>query len=361
MKLKLITIAIISTFSINSVLAQSTTQNTPSTLNKVLTMITAIFSMTPKQAPVNTQLQNQPIYIQPQSSPPTIVQYNATPPTYLPSNANIPMSESSMTMPIYQSKNPTEMTDNYKPGTNTGYKWPVPESINGTKNGVVSPWGPRCGDIHPDGNQNCGSNEAGAMAMHNGVDINVPTGTAISSVNSGKVAWVDPYCNNQTGKAPPGGCAVSVINDKGEMFTYMHLSSVPSGLKSGAMVNEGQNIGASGNTGASEGAHLHLGACEVQPEKITGTENPTKYCRPENGGKAINPLDKLDNTDNRAINARQLEKLRNDYHVCLKAARAAGDTAKAAACKKAWQQKKAMPSTEKKVTPPDTRQSKIVF
>ncbi len=357
MKHKFLKLCIVSAvLSTSSVYAE--TKKDSGTISKWLSTIAALFSST---TTTNQNIpNNQQVYVQPQNFPQVIVPYNNSTPTLASANATL-NNDAYSTMPIYQSKNPTEMTEGYQAGTNSSYRWPVSETVNGNKNTVVSPWGPRCGDIHPDGNQNCGSGEAGSVQMHNGIDINVPTGTQISSVNDGKVVWVDPYCQNQSGKAPAGGCSVSVMNEQGEMFTYMHLSSVPDNLKSGSTINAGDNIGASGNTGRSEGAHLHLGACEVQADKVTGTENPTKYCRPENGGKAVNPLDKLDPSDNRAKDARKLEALRNEYHKCLKNARAAGDTKTAAECKKAWQARKSMPKTEQKDTMPDTRQSKAIF
>lgn len=291
------------------------------------------------------------IYVVPQNNQAQIVPYNAAPPTVYVVPNNMPTEPSGVTSLFGNSRpaDKTDITKNYTPGTNPGYKWPVAETNGLAKNTVVSPWGPRC-HIHPDGTEFCGDD----ATMHNGIDLNVPTGTPVSSMNGGKVAWVDPYCSNRKLDAPPQGCSVSVVNDKGEMFTYMHLSNTP--LKTGDSINAGGSIGESGNTGKSTGAHLHIAACEIKPEKVTGTSYPMSLCKPENGGKAVNPLDKLDPTDPRSISGRKLEKLRDEYHKCLKESRAVKDTKRAAECKKAYQQRKAMPKSEP--TTVDTRQSK---
>ena len=328
MKKIIVSALIISCASIN---AFADDKNKTSSWAQMLSAFTAFFSTqasTPQRQPqiVQYQIQNPQGYV------------SQTPP-----------AAASVTS-LFESA--PKVSDPYsKSGENPGYRWPVPEKNGLAKNTVVSPWGPRC-HIHPDGGEHCGDESS----MHNGVDINVPTGTKLSSMIDGQIAWVDPSCNGRSTTTPPGGCSVSVVNDKGEMFTYMHLSNVPKDLKAGQSVKAGDDLGESGNTGKSTGPHLHLAACEIKKEKITDGENPMKLCKEENGGKAINPLDKLDPNDPRAADARKLEKLRDDYHKCLKTARSKDDTNLAAACKKAYAQRKAMPTTEYK--PVDTRQSK---
>jgi murein DD-endopeptidase MepM/ murein hydrolase activator NlpD len=108
-------------------------------------------------------------------------------------------------------------------GGSGGFIWPV----NGP---VVSGFGMRWGRLHA------------------GVDIAVPSGTAIRAAKSGTVAiagWVDGYGN------------YTCINHGGGVATcYGHQSSI--GVSVGQSVKQGQVIGASGCTGHCFGPHVHF-------------------------------------------------------------------------------------------------------
>jgi peptidoglycan DL-endopeptidase CwlO len=104
-----------------------------------------------------------------------------------------------------------------------GYIWPV----NGS---IVSPFGMRWGRLHA------------------GVDIAVPSGTAIRAAASGTVAiagWMGGY-GNYTCIQHGGGIATC----------YAHQSSI--GVSVGQKVHQGQVIGSSGCTGHCFGPHVHF-------------------------------------------------------------------------------------------------------
>ena len=101
--------------------------------------------------------------------------------------------------------------------------WPV----NGP---VVSPFGMRCGRLHA------------------GIDIAVPSGTAIHAADSGRVVlmgWVGGYGN------------YTCVQHTGSLSTcYAHQSSFAT--SNGASVSQGQVIGYVGCTGHCFGDHLHF-------------------------------------------------------------------------------------------------------
>jgi peptidoglycan DL-endopeptidase CwlO len=109
-----------------------------------------------------------------------------------------------------------------RPGAG-GLIWPV----NGP---IVSPFGMRWGRLHA------------------GVDIAVPSGTAVRATKAGKVliaGWVSGYGN------------YTCIGHGGGLSTcYGHQSSI--GTSVGASVSQGQVIGSSGCTGHCFGPHVHF-------------------------------------------------------------------------------------------------------
>jgi murein DD-endopeptidase MepM/ murein hydrolase activator NlpD len=95
---------------------------------------------------------------------------------------------------------------------------------------VTSPFGPRWGRLHA------------------GIDISMPSGTALRAADSGKVILASPY----------GGYGNYVcIQHGGSLSTcYAHLSSI--GVSTGQTVQQGDVIGSSGCTGSCFGDHLHF-------------------------------------------------------------------------------------------------------
>jgi len=84
---------------------------------------------------------------------------------------------------------------------------------------------------------------------HNGIDWALPVGTSVLSVDLGVVRL-------SAFDAEGFGEFVVVSHDWGETI-YAHLSE--RNVETGDLVRDRQRIGASGNTGASTGPHLHFG------------------------------------------------------------------------------------------------------
>lgn len=83
--------------------------------------------------------------------------------------------------------------------------------------------------------------------MHTGIDILNDVGTAVKSSGKGKVVFV--------GTRGGYGLTVEIDHGFGYKTIYAHLSST--NVKEGQIVNRGQVIAKSGNSGLSSGPHLH--------------------------------------------------------------------------------------------------------
>ncbi len=93
------------------------------------------------------------------------------------------------------------------------------------------------------------SRDSGAAVItHKGADFKAPIGTSVAAMNSG-VVRLSRY-------SPVYGNTVVIDHGQGVMTMYMHLSK--RSVTRGQSVKQGQKIGLSGDTGYSEGAHLHI-------------------------------------------------------------------------------------------------------
>ncbi|MBO5934196.1 MAG: M23 family metallopeptidase [Clostridia bacterium] len=116
--------------------------------------------------------------------------------------------------------------------------WPVSSSVSGYKN-VTSSLGNRNDPI------------SGEKAQHKGIDIGIPTGSAVLATYGGVVKFVSNNTNTARGKY------VVIYHDDIDLTSvYQHLSSYS--VKVGQTVSKGQVIAKSGNTGKSTGPHLHF-------------------------------------------------------------------------------------------------------
>jgi murein DD-endopeptidase MepM/ murein hydrolase activator NlpD len=110
-----------------------------------------------------------------------------------------------------------------EPVSSSGFAWPVSGPI-------TSPFGMRWGTLHP------------------GIDIGVPTGTAIHAAGSGTVIW----CGWMSGY----GNLVMIDHHNGLATLYGHQSRIAIGCNE--QVTQGQTIGYVGCTGFCTGPHLHF-------------------------------------------------------------------------------------------------------
>ena len=114
---------------------------------------------------------------------------------------------------------------------------------------------------------------------HKGVDILAPSGTPIYAAKEGTVVYV-----NYSGYGGGWGLYVVIYHGDDEngrpIYTrYAHGSAIASGIEVGTPVNTSTIIMYAGNTGASEGAHLHFEVCfgdmysQVNPCTFLGISN----------------------------------------------------------------------------------------
>ncbi len=103
---------------------------------------------------------------------------------------------------------------------------------------------------------------AGASTYHKGIDIAVPTGTAVRASKEGKVVTAT-YSSS-------AGNYIAIYHGNGVYTYYMHCSSLA--VSVGTEVAQGQTIALSGSTGISTGPHLHF-AVNVGGQYV----NPLNY------------------------------------------------------------------------------------
>ncbi len=101
----------------------------------------------------------------------------------------------------------------------------------------------------------------GEREHHDGIDIDVPEGTAVHAAASGEVYFY--------GEQPGYGNLLILQHSEGYFTLYGHLSD--SYVSAGQFVEMGQVVAESGNSGESTGPHLHFeirnGEYPVDPER----------------------------------------------------------------------------------------------
>ncbi|HRY62505.1 MAG TPA: peptidoglycan DD-metalloendopeptidase family protein [Candidatus Paceibacterota bacterium] len=114
-----------------------------------------------------------------------------------------------------------------------------------------------------------------ASGTHNGVDFRAKTGTPLVATAPGTVVGIgdtDIAC-----KGVSYGKWVLIRHTNGLATLYGHLSLIKA--YAGEELQTGDIIGYSGNTGYSEGPHLHFGLFVANAVRITGpTEYKSKVC-----------------------------------------------------------------------------------
>ena len=103
----------------------------------------------------------------------------------------------------------------------------------------------------------------GYWVGHQGLDISAVEGSSVVASDWGTVTWAawNPYCY---------GNLIVINHGNGFETFYAHLSSI--NVRAGQIVQKGQYIGGSGNTGCSSGPHLHY---EIRYNTVR--DNPYNY------------------------------------------------------------------------------------
>lgn len=92
----------------------------------------------------------------------------------------------------------------------------------------------------------------GFTFYHDGVDVAAPQGNPIHAVQTGQIIWAGYDATNGFGWSV-------VINHCFHVASlYGHMMALAPGIKSGAMVTQGQVLGFEGMTGWATGPHCHL-------------------------------------------------------------------------------------------------------
>lgn len=143
---------------------------------------------------------------------------------------------------LWQSANKSWKKNPYGSATVSEYKFAGGEFANPVAGGTISSkFGPR--------DTFATSNGASSSRWHKSIDIAAPAGTAIKSVQGGKVTangWVSGY-----------GWTIEVTHGNGYVSMYHHMQN-QSSVAVGTEVKQGQTIGNVGSTGNSTGPHLDL-------------------------------------------------------------------------------------------------------
>ena len=161
-------------------------------------------------------------------------------------------------------KNNNNNTNNVSPSTSGSMSWPT--RITHKVNSVDSPRG-------------ISDTSGYTGTAHKGLDIYAPAGTPVYAAKAGTVVYV-----NYSGYGGGWGLYVVIYHGTDSsgkaMYTrYAHASSIASGISVGTKVTTNTVIMYSGNTGASEGAHLHFEVClgsmysQVNPAPYLGVAN----------------------------------------------------------------------------------------
>jgi murein DD-endopeptidase MepM/ murein hydrolase activator NlpD len=128
---------------------------------------------------------------------------------------------------------------------------------------------------------------------HYGVDYGAPVGTPVRVTASGTVV--------SAGWDGGGGKTVKVRHPNGFLTCYLHLSGYAAGVRSGALVRQGEVVGYVGSTGLATGPHLDY--------------------RVQQNGRWIDPL------SIKSVPAEPISKLRrNEFEAVRTAMRASLDT-----------------------------------
>lgn len=105
------------------------------------------------------------------------------------------------------------------------------------------------------------------------VDFPMPVGTPVHAAKPGLVVRIVEHYT-EGGWRPElrdKGNQVTIAHQDGTLSRYLHLEPQGALVELGQWVNAGELIGRSGNTGYSNGPHLHFDVCRPGPDLVTVT------------------------------------------------------------------------------------------
>jgi hypothetical protein len=114
---------------------------------------------------------------------------------------------------------------------------------------------------------------------HNGIDYGTPVGSIVRAAADGQVIRAD--IDSETVRNPKSGYGyqIRIQHSNGSVTIYAHFEENGFLVKTGDVVNVGQPIGRSGNTGNSTGPHLHF---ELRTHAgIASAVNPSSFIKDE--------------------------------------------------------------------------------
>lgn len=109
---------------------------------------------------------------------------------------------------------------------------------------------------------------------HNGIDLGVPSGTALKAAQFGTVMGTGD--TDTTCQGASYGKWVLIRHDNGLTTLYAHLSLIKA--YEGQRVSAGEVIGYSGNTGYSTGPHLHFAVFATQGVSVGSLKSKVAGC-----------------------------------------------------------------------------------
>ncbi|MCB1157732.1 MAG: M23 family metallopeptidase [Leptospiraceae bacterium] len=114
------------------------------------------------------------------------------------------------------------------------------------------------------------------------LDFEMPEGTEVYAARGGKVIQVIDHFNEGGASASYAEKAnkVVLLHDDGTYASYVHLKLKGSLVKEGEEIKAGDLIGYSGNTGMSQGPHLHFDV--ILPDFEGAKTVPTKFLSHDN-------------------------------------------------------------------------------
>ena len=122
----------------------------------------------------------------------------------------------------------------------------------------------------------------GGTRPHFGTDVTAPIGTDLVAMEAGTVT----FAGNTAGD---GGRQVHVLMADGTVYKYFHLSAIPEGIARDVVVQEGQVIAVSGNSGNAGGLtatnedHVHVSVIGPNGNSI----NPVIWLNDPNAGVPV--------------------------------------------------------------------------